>query len=488
MNKYPWLCAALVMALRLAAAPATNAAAGGGPAAAAATNAVAGATNVAAEAEAEEVKTAFTKPTLKSVADTVKNAQAGVPEPALRAFMDMMGWDVRTERGINDFFQRSLAFTMNVVRRGNSPNVKRVIELARANPYETQQGENVVIFYPKTITVTSGGKQVRKPFGEVCPVDKIVSAADGAFTQTADALLFSPFLYWGQKARAKIFLITDAPAWAIMQRSGTRPVGVVVTEPDYREIYVHVTPLSLPFLDQAVAYAVSEQVVNEYSMIVSGKSKSQMPLFFTLGLAAEMSKLSSVLTEQGPQQVRRFGAREIGPKDILQLRKKVEAGQLQSEQLPLMSTRLVAIDRLLEATSYPSGSEDLYYMMRQDAALVTYLRENGTLAFLALARNLADGRTMDRAFDNSYAKIRTMISGTGSADKEEKERSSRARKNDKDDKRASRERKDEKSATEYSADDVLKGLKWLKSRAKDVIFTPLTEEYMKERARETSGT
>jgi hypothetical protein len=161
---------------------------------------------------------------------------------------------------------------------------------------------------------------------------------------------------------------------------------------------------------------------------------------------------------------------------------------LQSEQLPLMSTRLVAIDRLLEATSYPSGSEDLYYMMRQDAALVTYLRENGTLAFLALARNLADGRTMDRAFDNSYAKIRTMISGTGSADKEEKERSSRARKNDKDDKRASRARKDGKSATEYSADDVLKGLKWLKSRAKDVIFTPLTEEYMKERARETSGT
>lgn len=442
-------------------------------------------TNVAAEADANEVKNVFTKPTLKSVADAVKTAQSGVPEAALKNFLDIMGWDVRTERGINDFFKNSLTFTMNVVRRGNSPNVKRMIELARANPYEMKEGEHVIVYYPKTISATVGGKQVRKDFNEICPVDQLVGAADQAFTKTADALLFSPFLYWGQKARAKIFLITDPAAWVMMQRgNNTRPAGPVVTEVDYRELYVHVTPLTAPLLDQAVAFAISEQVISEYSMIVSGKSKSQAPLFFTVGLAGEVSGLSSVLTEQGPQQVRRFGAREIGPKDILQLHKKMVEGQATTEQLPLEATRLIAIDRLLEATTYPSSAEDVYYLMRQDTALITYLRQNGALAFLALARNLADGRGMDRSFDNAYAKIRTAISGKPKASREDK----RTPPNKKEDKNAKRERKpkEKESPVAYTPDDVLEGVKELKSRAKNAIFMPLTKEYLQEQARDAS--
>jgi len=462
-----------------AAAPATSA----GDTPAALTNAPPAGTNVTADADAAEVKNVFTKPTLKSVADAVKAVQSGVPEAAAMNFMDMMGWDVRTQRGINDFFKNSLTFTMTVVRRGNSPNVKRMIDLVRDNPYQMKEGEHVIVYYPKTINWMMGGKPVRKPFDEIFPVDQLVAAADQAFTQTADALLFSPFLYWGQKARAKIFLIADPTSWQMMQRgSGARPAGIIVTEPDYRELYVHVTPLTTPWLDQAVAFAISEQVIGEYSMIVSGKSKTQAPLFFTVGLAGAISGLSSVMTEQGPQQVRRLGTREISPKDILQLRKKVAEGKEPSEQLPLQASRLFSIDRLLDATSYPSGAEDVYYLMRQDTALISYLRKDAPLAFLALARNLAEGRGMDRSFDNVYAKLRTEISGKpASAGKE----APRAKK---EDKKGNKDRKEKakESTTEYTPDDVLAGLKELKSRAKKAVFYPLTEEARQEQARAAS--
>ncbi|MCX7002270.1 MAG: hypothetical protein NTV22_03240 [bacterium] len=467
-------------AITNAAAPATSA----GDTPAALTNVPPAGTNVTADAEADEVKNVFTKPTLKSVAEAVKAVQSGVPEAAAKTFMDMMGWDVRTQRGINDFFKNSLTFTTTVVRRGNSPNVKRMIDLARANPYQMKEGEHVIVYYPKTISAMAGGKPVRKPFDEICPVDQLVAAADQAFTQTADALLFSPFLYWGQKARAKIFLIADPASWQMMQRgSGARPAGTIVTEPDYRELYVHVTPLTAPLIDQAVAFAISEQVIGEYSMIVSGKSKTQAPLFFTTGLAGAISGLSSVMTEQGPQQVRRLGTREIGPKDIMQLRKKAAEGKAPSEQLPLQASRLIPIARLLEATSYPSGAEEVYYLMRQDTALIKYLRENGPLAFLALARNLAEGRGMDRSFDNVYAKLRTDISGKPSVSKEDKSPPL-----DKKDKNAKRDRKDKtkESTDAYTPDDVLSKVKELKSRAHKAIFLPLTEEAMQEQARDAS--
>ncbi len=483
MNRSQLFYATLVtlLALPLAAAPpVVTSIPEGTPAAV--TNATQAGTNVSTEADANEVQNVFTKPTLKSVADAVKAAQSGVPEAAAKEFMDMMGWDVRTQRGINDFFKNSLTFTMNVVRRGNSPNVKRMIELARANPYEMKEGEHVIVYYPKTISAMVGGTPVRKAFDEICPVDQLVGAADQAFTQTADALLFSPFLYWGQKARAKIFLIADPASWTMMQRGGARPAGTVVTEADYRELYVHVTPLTTPFLDQAVAFAISEQVINEYSMIVSGKSKSQAPLFFTLGLAGDISGLSSVLTEQGPQQVRRYGTREISPKDILLLRKRVEDGKATTEQLPLQASRLIPIARLLDATSYPSGAEDVYYLMRQDVALIKYLRQNGVLAFLALARDLADGRAMDRAFDNSYAKLRADISGNPSVSKEDK----RAPRVKNDDKKGAKDRraKEKESTDAYTPDDVLKKVKELRARAKTAIFFPLTDEYLQEQARD----
>jgi len=430
-------------------------------------------TNAVAAVE-EETPVKFTRPTLQSVAETVKQLQAGLTPSAYEQFFRLMAWDMRNDRSINEFFQKCTEYSVNVVKLGDSPNVKRMIELSRRDPYTRKEGTHVVVFHPRVLTTTVGGKTVSKPFEEVCPVGKIVDAADQAFETTATSLALAPFLYWGDRARAKVFLIADATHWNLFRpgSGGARPVNTITSEDRYREFYARVSGATVPYLDQAVAYAVAELVAREYSTIVGRLSRPKLPLFLQIGIAADASGLTSVLTEQGPRQVRRLGAKEVTPAMLLQLRKLVEQGKRSSAELPLQESRLLTLDRLTGVTSYPSDPEDTYYIMRQSVALLRYLRENGALAYAALARDLVDGKDVARAFDGSYVKMRdTVVTKKAAPSPVEAPRDAR-RDRGKDKGKSARETT---KAGDYTPDDVLKAYKMLRSRAKDAIFQPLTE-------------
>lgn len=451
----------------------------------------AGATGVveAVEEAAEAAEpTPFTKPSVADIANAIRSLSSGATKDQVVRIANALGWDLRTPRSVEDFFQQARAQDRAVLQRGSSVTTKRVLDLARRVPYTRKSSQHFLIMYPRTVTATVGGKAVSKPFDEVYPVESILTAADAAFRKTTDLLLMSHFINWGGKVRGRIYLIADPAEWNVMRRTGmaATPVQIVLTEDDTREFFVFVNPMVREMLEPAVSFAVAELVMKEYAALVARQQRARLPVFFVTGLAGEIAGLNAVITEQGPQQVKRWKDRPFTPKDVLQLHRRFSKGAISYGHPPLIDRQLSALDRVVELTSYPRDEEQIFYHLIQSRALVRYLLENGALPFVVMTKELAQGKIFERAFDGGYARVRLELQGGAGgtstpkrgADREEKTRRASKETTTKD---AGKAAGSAERAT-LTPDEVLKSYRNLRNYAKDAIFLPLTEEYMRAQA------
>ncbi len=439
----------------------------------AATGDVAAADAAAAEPDEAEADAApFTRPTVAGVATAIRALSSGAGQDQVMRIANTLGWDLRQQRNVDNFFDQMRTYDRGVLQRGTSVTTKRVLEFARRTPYARKAGAHFAIMYPRTVSVTVQGKTASKPFEEVYPVDEILNAADTAFRKTAELLVMNQFMNWAGQVRGKIYLIADPADWNVIRRTGmaNTPVQIVLTEDDTREFFVYANPAVREMLDAAVAFAVSELVLKEYSMAMGRQQRQRLPVFYLTGLAAEVAGLNAVITEQGPQQVKNWKGRAVNPRDVLQLHRHFREGKVMVGHLPLSDRQLNAFDRVVGLTSYPRDDEQIFYHLIQSRALVKYLHENGALPFVVFSKELAAGKTVERAFDNDYVKTRTDLSGGSSAAaapaREERPRATRE----------SRERRAAPDAPSVKPDDVLKSYRQLRSNAKDAIFMPLTKE------------
>jgi len=440
------------------------------------------ATGTVAEAASDEATpeaAPFAKPSVADVANAIRSMSSGAKQDHVMKIAAALGWDLRSPRAIDEFFQQMRAQDRAVLQRGNSVTTKRVLELARRVPYTRKASQHFMIMYPRSITIAVKGKSVPKPFDEVYPVEDILNAADAAFRKATDMLLMSQFLNWAGKVRGRIYLIADQAEWNVIRRSGmaNTPVQIILTEDDTREFFVFVHPMVKEMLDAAVSFAVAELVLKEYSMAMAKQQRPRLPVFYLTGAAAEIAGLNAVITEQGPQQVKSWKGRPINPKDILKLHRRFSKGETPYGHLPLLERSLNDFDRVVMLTSYPRDDEQIFYHMMQSRALIRYLVENGALPFVVMSKELAAGKVLERAFDNDYVRTRNELAGGSSsaAKAPEKQKSERTRERGKKD-AGKKDTAPEKPS--YQPDDVLKSYRTLRANAKEAVFLPLTEAYM----------
>ena len=86
-----------------------------------------------------------------------------------------------------------------------------------------------------------------------------------------------------------------------------------------------------------------------------------------------------------------------------------------------------------------------------------------------MSRMLAKGESFNKAFDNGYVNLRDRLLG--------KEKKSKKKKSKKDKK--SRKERAKEAEKNKEAKDTLSGYKELNSQSEEVIFFPLTKEYLK---------
>ncbi|MCX7848490.1 MAG: hypothetical protein N2595_10745 [bacterium] len=432
----------------------------------------------------------FSKPSPADIANAIRALSATATRDQVIRIAATLGWDLRTSRDIDDFFQLMRAHDHAVLQRGNSVTTKRVLELARRVPYTRKSSQHFLIIYPRTVSAPLQGKIVSKPFEEAYPVDPILAAADAAFRKTTDLLLMSRFMNWAGKVRGRIYLIADPAEWNLIKRTGmsATPVQIVLTEDDTREFFVFVNPMVKDMLEQAVSFAVAELVMKEYAAAVAKQQRARLPVFFVTGLAGEVSGLTAVITEQGPQQVKRWKDRPFTAKDVLHLHRRFSKGAISYSHPPLVERQLNSFDRVVELTSYPRDEEQIFYHLLQSRALVRYLHEHGALPFVVLSKELAQGKIFERAFDGAYARVRLELIGETTSASTTKRTPVRAQeqKSQRGSRTAGTKEAGKKPTTldknAATPDEVLKSYRNLRNYARDTIFLPLTEEYMRAQA------
>lgn len=437
-------------------------------------------TNNSEVVETEEIEEAeettqkkFTVPSLKEIGMILKNKQSGLKNKDYLDCLKLLKLGDQNE--IKDFYSRFRAIDKSVNTAGTSSSADRYIKESKTATFKkkhgkikTEKGEHFVVVYPEFISVGKKKSSQRKQTDETVGINNILSKADDAFGSAAKLVLIDNFINWAGKVQGKIFIVTDENLWR-MVRTGTakaRPDQMVVTKNKNREFFLYINPETFDSAPEAVAFAVSQLVFKEYSRAVSRKSESKFPLFFLTGNAFNISGLDSVILEDGPKQLDKWSGKEITTKSIRELRKR--SGEL--NQLPLSKKDLLELGKIVMASSYPKHGEDVYYYAMQSSALLKYLEENGQLPFLVMARKLAKGESFNKAFDNGYVNLRDKFSG--------KDKKDRGKKRDKKDRKSKKDRKEEKEK-EKDAKDTLSGYKELDSQAEEVIFFPLTKEYLK---------
>jgi hypothetical protein len=224
-------------------------------------------------------------------------------------------------------------------------------------------------------------------------------------------------------------------------------------------------------------YAVAELVLKEYSMVVGGERKTELPEFYLAGMATKIAALDSVITVDGPRQLKKWKTKDVSASMLRKLRSGTSDSGL--TQMPLSMRKLISFENLVRPNAYPGDDEKMYYFIRQSSALVDYLLQNGSLAFLTMSEALSDGERLDKAFDDSYVEVRDKLSGTSGRDRKKTGSRKKERLSREDRRKQRREEKDRKEKQE-ATEDVLNGYKELRRNAEEVIFAPLTIEYLQE--------
>ena len=421
----------------------------------------------------ETVKKKFTVPSLKDIGMELKERQGGLNGKYYLECLKLLKLD--NPNSIKDFYGRFREIDKSVNTAGRSSYATRYAKESKTSEFrkkhgkiKIEKGEHFIIIYPEFIAVGKKKSSSRKSTAETIGIDNILSKADESFGEAAKFVLIDKFINWAGKVKAKIFVVTDENLWRMI-RTGTakaRPDQMVITKDRNREFFVYINPETFDSAPEALAYSVAQLVLKEYSRAVSRKSDSKIPLFYLTGAAFNISGLDSVILETGPQQLDKWNGKEITPKSIRELRKR--SGEL--KQLPLAKMDLIKLSKIVMATECPKHGEDVYYYARQSAALIKYLAENGQLPFLVMTRMLAKGESFNKAFDKGYVSFRDRLLG--------KEKKKPKKKRDKKDKKSRKEIKKEMEK-QKEAKDTLSGYKELNSQSEEVIFFPLTREYLK---------
>jgi hypothetical protein len=425
-----------------------------------------------AVAEEEETAQRFTSPSLRDVGAMLKNRQPGLEDAGYTQFAKEMGFD--SQDNIQRLFGRFRALDTKVFEKGKSASAG-IVESKYTAP-DKVVGTHFDIFFPKAITGQKGSDSKTKypdPHG-------ILSAAEGAYERAVGLVMMTPFINWAKPVKGRIYLITSDTQWKAVRKgvAAPQPVQAVIADDEYREFYVLATPYTTPFLDQAVGYAVAEAVFKEYAKAIASERESQLPIVVLTGLGVTASELESVITEDGPQQVKRFDNRQIGPAEIMALRLRAAGGGNIPTQLPLESKRLIDTRDLVNASSYPKDDERVYYYLRQSKTLTDYLNGNGALAFLLMTKGLAEGESFEKAFDDYYVELRDMLMGKVDSSGKKKNPPKKLT-------GADRKRQQEAQEDRETAEDILTGFKELRSGAGEAVFHELTAEYMREQLEET---
>ncbi|MCK5852322.1 hypothetical protein KAH27_04755, partial [bacterium] len=270
------------------------------------------------EAETETAQKKFAPPSLKEIGMEVKEKQSGLKNKDYLDCLKLLKLDAPNE--INDFYSRFRAIDKSVNTAGTSSSADRFIKESKTAAFKkkhgkikTNKGEHFVVVYPEFISVGKKKSAQRKQTDETIGINNILSKADEAFGSAAQLVLIDKFINWAGKVQGKIFIVTDENLWR-MVRSGTakaRPDQMVVTKNKNREFFVFINPDTFDSAPEAVAFAISQLVLKEYSRAVSRKSESRFPLFFLTGNAFNISDLDSVILEDGPKQLDKWNGKEI---------------------------------------------------------------------------------------------------------------------------------------------------------------------------------
>ena len=471
MNMKTLLCLGLLVWCAAVSAPAAEDEMLMDESALAATNASAAAPDegAAAESEEPEAATRFTLPSARDVGQAIVNVQPGLESAGYAEFANIM--NLENEGDIADLYNRFRAIDQDVYNKGKS--AKATICEGKYDKPGKMDGTHFDIIFPKALVEARSGEDAAKypdPGG-------LLSAADNAFERTVSRVMMTPFMNWAGKVKGRIYLVTSDAQWKAIRQGvpSDRPVQVVLTQDDNREFYVLATPYTTPYLDEALSYAVAELVLKEYAKAIANERRPNLPPVFLAGVGANIANLESVLTEEGPAQVETFDGKRLGPREIIGLHKQAAQNSAVPKQLPLKERDLIDLNTLTSASSYGKNSEQVYYFVRQSTALMDYLQANGALAFLAMTKGLAEGKSFEKAFDDYYVDLRDTLLGKVNKSGQKQEQQKQLTSED-------RKRMREEAENRAEAEDVLTGYKELRRGAEEAIFHDLTEKaFIEER-------
>ncbi len=417
-------------------------------------------TNQVEKAE-EKIEKAH-RPSYREVAQSIQNLGSNLKNNALNKCLEIL--DLDSQKNVNKLFEDFYDKSKKVLkkRKNDSSKVTRFKnELKKVRrlygKLSKEESENFVVIYPENLKFKISKKETT-----AFDAGNILSAANNSFSKMTEMLLMTKFMYWPGKSRGKIYIVPNIEIWKLIKKGITKkqPVQTIVIKPETREIFVLVSQKTFQEAEQAVAYAVAKITLNEYSEIISGNRKSKFPTFFIVGTAATAADLNSVLTDdEGPQQIEKYKGKKITSRNIREMKEKGHA----LSPFPLYEKDLFNIKNII-IKPYPNNkNEKVYYYMRQSAAVINYLQQNGTLPFLILTKELADDETFKNSFDE-YVELRDELSGKT--------------KKGTNNKKSNKERKEEKDRQE-AAEDCLDGYKEFLENVKEVVFEPLTYENIK---------
>ena len=199
--------------------------------------------------------------------------------------------------GIDELFRKCREIDTKVKEQNKSGRRKKLEQLFKKSTY--QKKYNIKQYRGKYFNIIGPKyeyfKSKRNSFSDT--LTNILKAADFAFENTVNEVLMGQFINWSA-VQGTIFVINDQETWrqlGISKMSGL-PVQTVYSNPETRELFIYAGRKIFDFADQAIAFSVSEMVLDEYAKIITGKPSAQLPLFFRTGLAAKAGNLESVIT------------------------------------------------------------------------------------------------------------------------------------------------------------------------------------------------
>jgi len=321
--------------------------------------------------------------------------------------------------GIDELFRKCREIDTKVKEQNKSGRRKKLEQLFKKSSYRKKygikqyRGKYFNIIGPKYEYF----KSKKAPFSDT--LTAILKAADEAFENTVNEVLMGQFINWSA-VQGTIFVIDDQETWrqlGISKMNGL-PVQTVYSNPDTRELFVYAGRGIYDFADQAVAFSVSEMVLDEYAKIITGKPSAQLPLFFRAGLAAKAGNLESVITLTKPLQVKEVKTLK-GTVRIRRPKKGIK--------YPLRKKDLIKIDEIIKAKEFPANNNDLFYFLRQSECIADTLKDRAPLAAIIFAQRLAAGKEFIEEIGPSYmdaqrdVEQRKVVRPKRKTDKEKKE-------------------------------------------------------------------